>query len=214
MLLPVLFPLASFSIVLAFSTSQVFAQQSGVRASATARAFFKKHCVECHGPDAQEGKLRVDRLSPEFESQKQTGVWLKVLSKLKSGEIPPQDSPRPPKADTQKVSAWIEQSLVAADRERQRKQGRVVLRRLNRVEYQNTINDLFTIKIDVKDLLPEDNSADGFDNNGAALNISSVLLERYLEAADVALDAAIVTGDLKETVLVQRRTSGQGPQKP
>jgi hypothetical protein len=67
----------------------------------------------------------------------------------------------------------------------------VVLRRLNRVECENTVRDLLGINISVKDQLPADGSADGFDNAGAANHTSSILMEKYLEAADTALNAAI-----------------------
>jgi Protein of unknown function (DUF1587) len=67
----------------------------------------------------------------------------------------------------------------------------VVLRRLNRVECENTVRDLLGINISVKDQLPADGSADGFDNAGAANHTSSFLMEKYLEAADTALNAAI-----------------------
>jgi len=74
---------------------------------------------------------------------------------------------------------------------KQRSEGRVVLRRLNRVEYENTVRDLFDVNVSVKEMLPEDSVSHGFDNVGAALNISPVLIERYLEAADAVLNAAI-----------------------
>lgn len=69
--------------------------------------------------------------------------------------------------------------------------GRVVLRRLNRVEYENTVRDLLGIDVELQDLLPVDSSASGFDNVADALHSSSFLLDRYLEAADAALDLAI-----------------------
>jgi hypothetical protein len=64
----------------------------------------------------------------------------------------------------------------------------VVLRRLNRVEYENTVNDLLGIDARLQAILPEDASADGFDNNGDALAVSTELMQAYLEAADAALD--------------------------
>ena len=48
---------------------------------------------------------------------------------------------------------------------------RAVLRRLNRVEYENTIRDLLGIEVDLKDLLPLDSAANGFDNVGEALHV-------------------------------------------
>lgn len=73
-------------------------------------------------------------------------------------------------------------------------QGRVVLRRLNRTEYENTVRDLLGVQVELKELLPPDTSASGFDNVGEALHTSSFLMERYLEAADKALNLAIVNG--------------------
>ncbi|MBC8115856.1 MAG: DUF1587 domain-containing protein, partial [Candidatus Saccharimonas sp.] len=83
--------------------------------------------------------------------------------------------------------------------------GRVVLRRLNRTEYQNTVRDLLGIDVDLKELLPLDSSAGGFDNVGEALHISSFLMDRYLDAADKALNVAIA--NLPQPPLVQKRYS-------
>src|SRR5262249_16972552 len=80
---------------------------------------------------------------------------------------------------------------VAATAATRRAAGRVVLRRLNRAEYENTVRDLLGVEIDLKELLPLDTSAHGFDNVGAALHVSSFLMERYLAAADAALNVAI-----------------------
>ncbi|MCX7418402.1 MAG: DUF1592 domain-containing protein [Planctomycetia bacterium] len=82
---------------------------------------------------------------------------------------------------------------------------RVVLRRLNRTEYQNTVRDLLGIDVDLKELLPLDSSAGGFDNVGEALHISSFLMDRYLEAADKALSIAIA--NLPQPPLVKKRYS-------
>ncbi len=82
---------------------------------------------------------------------------------------------------------------------------RAVLRRLNRTEYQNTVRDLLGVDVDLKELLPLDSSAGGFDNVGEALHISSFLLDRYLEAADKALNVAIA--NLPQPPLVKKRYS-------
>ena len=82
---------------------------------------------------------------------------------------------------------------------------RAVLRRLNRTEYQNTVRDLLGVDVDLKELLPLDSSAGGFDNVGEALHISSFLMDRYLEAADKALNVAIA--NLPQPPLVKKRYS-------
>jgi len=79
----------------------------------------------------------------------------------------------------------------------------VAMRRLNRIEYENTIRDLLGIQVDLKELLPPDSSANGFDNNAEALHTSSFLMEKYLEAADTALNLAIA--NKPQPPLVQKR---------
>ena len=66
-------------------------------------------------------------------------------------------------------------------------EGRVVMRRLNRAEYENTVQDLLGVKVEVRELLPLDSSQNGFDNVGEALHVSSFLMEKYLHAAEKAL---------------------------
>ena len=96
-------------------------------------------------------------------------------------------------------------SFVTADDAPPTAHGRVVLRRLNRTEYENTVRDLLGIEVELKDLLPLDSSAEGFDNVGDALHISSFLMEKYLEAADKALNVAIA--NLPQPPLVNKRYS-------
>ncbi len=186
---------ASILLAIAFGLSQpaLGAETQAVSFDKAVQPFFTKHCYECHGPEADDGDFRLDRLQTRFSNADDGAAWTKVLQKLESGKMPPKKKPRPPVDDVAKVVRWVRGNLVAAQRAAAQADGRVVLRRLNRTEYQHTVRDLFAIDADLKDLLPQDNSAQGFDNVGEALNLSSVLLERYLEAADAALDAAIVT---------------------
>src|SRR5262249_49276761 len=62
---------------------------------------------------------------------------------------------------------------------------------LNRAESTNSVRDWLGIETDLREMLALDGSMDGFDNVGAALHLSSFALERYLEAADAALNVAI-----------------------
>lgn len=97
--------------------------------------------------------------------------------------------------------------LMATARAAEPKEGllksAVAMRRLNRVEYENTIRDLLGIQVELKELLPPDSSANGFDNNAEALHTSSFLMEKYLEAADTALNLAIA--NKPQPPLVQKR---------
>jgi hypothetical protein len=106
--------------------------------------------------------------------------------------MPPKKKARPAEADVRAVKDWIGGRIAGVEAARRGAEGRVVLRRLNRLEYANTIRDLLDVRVDLQELLALDSSMDGFDNVGSALHLSSFALDRYLEAADKALSAAIV----------------------
>jgi hypothetical protein len=154
------------------------------------RPFLAKHCLKCHRGDAPKGELRLDQLA-EIRDDTSREQWESVLERLESGKMPPKTQPRPAEDETRTVLDAIRQQIQSAEEARRQTEGRVVLRRLNRTEYQNTICDLLGIQVKLKDQLPADGSADGFDNAGAALHTSSFLMEKYLEAAETALDLAI-----------------------
>jgi mono/diheme cytochrome c family protein len=156
-----------------------------------AGAFLKEHCLRCHGPEKAKGDLRLDQLDTDFSKPSTFERWREVVTRVQSGEMPPKKEPRPPAAQVQTFVRQLNAQLEAASA-KQRAEGRVVLRRLNRVEYENTVRDLFAVDARVKEILPEDAIAQGFDNVGAALNISPVLMERYLEAADAVITAALL----------------------
>ncbi|HSI36138.1 MAG TPA: DUF1592 domain-containing protein, partial [Tepidisphaeraceae bacterium] len=157
-------------------------------------AFFKAHCYACHDADVQKGGLDLTALSADLSTPDAVRRWTTIYDRLESGEMPPKDKPRPAPADAKAALDWAGNELRAAGGRRQQSVGRAFVRRLSRVEYENTVRDLLGIDVDLKELLPEDSSAHGFDNQDASLAVSPVLVERYLEAADAALDAAIVHG--------------------
>ena len=166
--------------------------------SSIAQPFFNEHCLRCHGPDEAKGNLRLDQLDADLSKSTTFERWQEIVARVRSSEMPPKDAPRPDAAQVADVLKGLSAHLTDAAA-KQRVEGRVVLRRLNRVEYENTVRDLFDVSVSVKEMLPEDSVSHGFDNVGAALNISPVLIERYLEAADTVLNAAIVPVHTLET---------------
>jgi hypothetical protein len=166
-------------------------ESAGKQAPDQVRAFLTKHCLECHGAEKPKGKFRVDQLSADFADQAGRERWLAVLKRVQAGEMPPKGKPRPAEEESAALTGWIGTRAEAAEAARRAAQGRVVLRRLNRVEYTNTVRDLLGIDVDLRDMLARD-PTDGFDNVGAALHLSWFAMERYLEAADTALNVAIV----------------------
>jgi hypothetical protein len=157
-------------------------------------AFLTQHCQSCHAGEKPKGNFRLDSLSPDFSDKANREKWLTVLEQVKSGAMPPKEKPRPPAEEAKALTDWISGRVEKAVSASGAGQGRVVLRRLNRAEYENTIRDLLGVEIDLKDVLPADPLTNGFDNSAEALHVSSFLMEQYLEAADKVLDAAIVNG--------------------
>jgi mono/diheme cytochrome c family protein len=185
--------LATASLILAalFASNHVRADEADtLYINSIAESFLKEHCIRCHGEKEAKGELRLDAVESDLTRPATFEQWREIIDRVQSGEMPPEDEPRPkPEQITELVKQLTARlNTVAAQR---RSEGRVVLRRLNRVEYENTLCDLFDVDVSVKEMLPEDAIAQGFDNVGAALNISPVLMERYLEAADAMIDAAI-----------------------
>ncbi len=181
---------AAFSVALHSAGAAAATAAVAAAVDAPTAAFFKEHCLRCHGPEKAKGELRLDQLDTDFSQPSTFERWREIVARVQSGEMPPKKEPRPEAAPVQTFvrqwSAWLDEAAA-----KHRGAGRVVLRRLNRSEYENTVRELFAVDVRVKEMLPEDAVAQGFDNVGAALNLSPVLMERYLEAADAVISAAL-----------------------
>ncbi len=150
-------------------------------AAAAERALLDRYCVTCHND-----KTKVDNFSLQKEDINAVGehpeVWERVIRKLRAGMMPPPGMPRPPLAQYEQLRDWLE-SQIDLRAAAHPNPGSIVLHRLNRTEYANAVRDLLDLEIDVKTLLPPDDSARGFDNVAGSLTISPTLLESYTTAA-------------------------------
>ena len=155
----------------------------------SARGVLDKYCLTCHSARTRAGGLSLADLDPN-DVGPHAEVWEKALRKMRTGAMPPPGMPRPDAAVADQVVTWLSASL---DRAAPMDPGRPLLRRLNRAEYANAIRDLLDLRVDVRALLPPDDSAFGFDNIGDLLTVSPALLERYLDAADRV--SALAVGD-------------------
>jgi hypothetical protein len=154
------------------------------------RAVLDRYCVACHNQRTRAGGLTLDALDLAHVDA-QPAVWEAVVRKVRTRAMPPQGMPRPDDATVASLTSWLtaelDRAAVAPN------PGRPRLRRLNRAEYGNVIRDLLAVEVDVRSLLPADDSAFGFDNNADLLVVSPSLLERYLSAADRV--SALAVGD-------------------
>ncbi|MBL8213523.1 MAG: DUF1592 domain-containing protein [Bryobacterales bacterium] len=152
--------------------------------------YVAKHCSTCHNAKAKVAGLDLDRTADSITADQD--VWEKVARKIKTGEMPPKGLPVPPSADSAAVTAWIDKEFARYDKARgQHDPGRVTARRLNRVEYNNTIRDLTGLDLHPADAFPVDDSGYGFDNIGDVLSLSPALMEKYMTAAERVARASI-----------------------
>ena len=177
-----------FWVVLASAAPAVLAIAVLMKAQTAApatnpRAFFDKYCVTCHDQDQRTAGLALDTLDLSKPGE-HAEVLEKVIVKLRSGSMPPPGMPRPDAATYRAVATALENTLDKAWASHPNP-GRIgAVQRLNRSEYNNAIRDLFALDMDVKPLLPGDDTADGsFDNFADVLSISTAHLERYMSVA-------------------------------
>ena len=153
------------------------------------------HCGDCHNGVKPKGQFRVTDLSIDFNDVKNARKWERVMTRIEAGEMPPPDEDRPPAADLDFILHATKTGLAdAMNAARTKDGGHARVRRLNRLEYENTIHDLLGINTPLQDLLPLDDLANGFDTASSALSISPVHIQRYMEAAEKATKAAVIRG--------------------
>ncbi|MEM9704383.1 MAG: DUF1587 domain-containing protein, partial [Planctomycetota bacterium] len=175
-------------VFLTAALSLAVAGSSFADVRAETAAFVNAHCTDCHAGEFAEAGLDFETLSADLADSATFAKWERVFDRIETGEMPPADYPQPSLADKRALLGPLSERLTrahAAERE-------TTLRRLNRSEYERTLNDLFGTNLDLAGLLPEDGRSHEFDNVGSALSVSATHLDRYIEAAGQVWDAAVV----------------------
>ena len=190
-------PLWFAAVLSLFCAAQINSRslgQSDIDFNRDVLPILQSHCIRCHGPEVQEANVRLDNLPINLsDNRAATESWHEVLNVLQANEMPPPDEKQLASEQLTIATSWLSHAIQTALAERRKTDGRIVLRRLNRVEYQNTMEDLLGLEMDyARDLPPDGMSAEGFRNNGRSLQISSLQLEYYLATARRAMDRAIV----------------------
>ena len=187
-------------------------------ATPLARATLDRYCVTCHNQKRPTADLALDVLDLTNVSANAPTLE-KVAARLRSRTMPPVGLPRPSKSTYDAVAGHIESALDAHSAAHP-DPGRPVIHRLNRAEYANAVRDLLAIDIDVRSLLPADDSGYGFDNISDVLSLSPTLLERYMSAAgkisrlavgDAAMRPAVQTYSVPQTLLQRDRMNERLP---
>ena len=160
-------------------------------------AFLKQHCIRCHGSQKQKADRRFDTLSGQIGKLDDLERYQEIVDQLNLGNMPPEDEPQPTAEERAQAIAHLTRQLATAQAKLNTSGGHSVLRRLNSWEYRQTIGDLLGLNVDVWNPagdFPAEFKVDGFDNNGAGLVTSGMLMHHYFVAAEEAIRRATQFG--------------------
>ena len=178
---------ASACILATLLTSLLYSAEPGKRDRP--EKLIVRFCGDCHGADDPSGDFNLVTLDRNISNGVDADHWHEILNQLTTGEMPPEDSEQLTDTERKSIVSWIREGLEIAAKNARATGGQVVLRRLTRYEYQNTMQDLVGLQLNyAKDLPPEPKSISGFLNNGQSLLMSPVQMETYLQVAKRALD--------------------------
>ncbi|MEY4566393.1 MAG: hypothetical protein RLY14_1363, partial [Planctomycetota bacterium] len=191
-----------FSLALLISITSIAATAQSEDADSNdsiEKVFFNKYCFDCHTSKSKE-HFDFESLSFTFTTESERQTWTRIRDQLAYRFMPPREEMQPEQVERQAAISWIEDQLISSEQERRKESGRSPLRRLSRLEYENTIRDLLDVRVDLSDLIPAETNSEGFLNDADSLHVSSFLLDSYLAAADRVLDAAIASGPRPNTI--------------
>ena len=168
----------------------------------------KRYCYSCHVGSVKSGNVAFDEIKSYAALRQNRKLFQKVLKNVRSGLMPPAGMEQPAAAAKQSIAQWIKTYVYGIDAANP-DPGRVTVRRLNRVEYSNTIHDLIGVDYDTQTEFPTDDAGHGFDNIGDVLTISPMLMEKYLNAAQSIISQAAAA--IKMPARSIRRFAAQRP---
>jgi Protein of unknown function (DUF1592)/Protein of unknown function (DUF1588)/Protein of unknown function (DUF1587)/Protein of unknown function (DUF1585)/Protein of unknown function (DUF1595)/Planctomycete cytochrome C len=175
------------------------------------RPILEDHCYACHGNGLKKGGVVLDDLGTGQARLRDRDLWWRVLKNVRAGIMPPAGKTGPTDREKRLLAEWIKYGAIGIDPTNP-DPGRVTVRRLNRVEYRNTVRDLIGVDYDTTSEFPADDTGHGFDNIGDVLTISPLLLEKYITAAKAIVSAAVPTSStaVAEQTIAGGRFRGLG----
>lgn len=186
-----LFPTRVASVALLAAGSLLAAEGDGAaRFHQRIQPVLTEFCSDCHADGARKGGVALDEFPSDQALLEKRELWLAALKNLRAGLMPPPRKPQPTAEQKRHIEQWIKSAVFLANPQ-DPDPGRVTVRRLNRVEYRNTVRDLLGVEFDTQAEFPADDTGHGFDNIGDALTLSPLLLEKYIAAAQVIVGQAV-----------------------
>lgn len=190
----VLVGLVPLSMVIAAQGPTATPGSSTAGVPAGAPETFQRYCFECHGTYKPEAGLSIEQLLSRGDPGSHAEAWEKIADALESEIMPPVEALDFPSEDErQAAAAWVRSSLERYAEAHAGDPGRVTVRRLTSAEYAYAIEDLTGVAIRVGiDASSDSVGGEGFTNFGDVQFVEDASIERYLEAAKVVADHAMI----------------------
>ncbi|MFK7770054.1 MAG: DUF1592 domain-containing protein [Mariniblastus sp.] len=178
------------------------------------KPFLEDHCFDCHSDGTNEGGIAFDELLESNDKDLTAKTWHRALKQVRANLMPPIDELQPDKNQIEQLESWIIRQPLGLDPS-QPNPGSLTIRRLNRVEYRNTIRDLLGVDFDTALKFPADDTGHGFDNIGDVLSVSPLLLEKYFDAAEDIIGSTVPTTSkiVRETQIRGREFEQKPPRE-
>ena len=185
-------------LILLLFSSGALAEKPGLTLNTSVKDFVVKYCYDCHDEDTEKGDVRLDNLSQRIDNSSTAQVWQDILDILNVGEMPPKKAKKQPEVqELGEVIGSLTKDLLKARKILTDQGGEIVIRRLNKREYINTVKSVTGIQLPAR-LVPDDEVSEGFNTMGANQYFSPSLIDRYLELGELALSKIILEGDKKQ----------------
>ncbi|HEV8415094.1 MAG TPA: DUF1592 domain-containing protein [Bryobacteraceae bacterium] len=169
-------------------------------------ATVKQYCQGCHNDKAKTGGVSFEGITAATIAQ-DPERFEKAVRKLRGRVMPPPGAKQPDGKAVDSLVAWLEDSLDKVPTQAYITD-QVVLHRLNRQEYANAVRDLLLVDVNGAELLPQDDTAQGFDNIASALQVSPSFIEQYVSAARNVAVRALGKGDARAQGWSFKATAG------
>ncbi|MEM0969828.1 MAG: DUF1592 domain-containing protein, partial [Verrucomicrobiota bacterium] len=148
-------------------------------------------CLDCHDDLVQKGNLRLDTLESILDDPSSEEMWLRIYDRVEAGEMPPKKKAFSAE-EIEEFTTALGSELQQHDSEKQRSDGRVILRRLSASEYENVVRDLLALPhLTVQQYVPADTEYHGIKNVADRQQLAYNQIAQYLKAAEASLQAAM-----------------------
>ena len=163
--------------------------------------FVKNYCAACHGKKRRKAGLNFEKALNDPGNLTYRKHWTRALANVRAHDMPPEGKKQPTEEERQLFQKWIGKIKFLSKKD----PGLFVIRRLTKVEYGNTLRDLYGVDPSIADDLPDEVAGEGYLNS-----LSPLQSEQFLGIANEVLNRVLSPVEASPTEM-QKRLFGETP---